>query len=234
MKLTIVGLPIGNVEDISARALQVLQETKFIVCEDTRMFSNLWTKLTSLRKVQASKPRLKFVNDFNEYRVLPSLLEEMNLLDEAVLVSDAGMPLISDPGYKLVNEGLKLGWEVSVVPGPTAESATLSISGLPTDKYIFLGFLPKKPGKRSEMLRHVKDMNEAMSFSVVIYESTVRLEKIIGEMLDIFGEDVRMCLAVDLTKVSEKIFRGSVVEILEVVKNTKLKGEVTIVVSLVE
>ena len=84
------------------------------------------------------------------------------------------------------------------------------------------------------MLRHVKDMNEAMSFSVVIYESTVRLEKIIGEMLDIFGEDVRMCLAVDLTKVSEKIFRGSVVEILEIVKNTKLKGEVTIVVSLVE
>ena len=233
MKLTIVGLPIGNVEDISERALRVLQETNFIVCEDTRMFSNLWSKLTTLGKVQKKKARLKFVNDFNEHRVLPSLLAEMNLLEEAVLISDAGMPLISDPGYKLVHEGLGLGWEVTVVPGPTAESAALAVSGLPTDKYMFLGFLPKKPGKRGEMLRHVKDMNEMMNFSIVIYESTVRLEKIIGEMLDIFGEDVRMCLAVDLTKVSEKIFRGSIVEILEVVRKTKLKGEATLVLSIV-
>src|SRR3989344_4383817 len=165
MKLTVVGLPIGNVEDLSARALIVLSETNFIVCEDTRMFSNLWTKLTSLGKVQASKPRMKFVNDFNEYRVLPSLLAEMNLLEEAVLVSDAGMPLISDPGYKLVSEGLALGWDVTVVPGPTAEGAALAVSGLPTDKYMFLGFLPKKPGKRSEMLKYVKQMAEIMKFS---------------------------------------------------------------------
>ncbi len=233
MKLTIVGLPIGNVEDISARALKALSETKFIVCEDTRMFSNLWTKLVSLGKVQVSKPRLKFVNDFNEYRVLPSLLQEMNGLEEAVLVSDAGMPLISDPGYKLVHEGLALGWDVSVVPGPTAESAALAISGLPTDKYLFVGFLPKKPGKRAEMLNNIKGVSKTMNLSIVIYESTVRLEKIIGEMMEIFGEDVRMCLAVDLTKVSEKIFRGSIVEILEMVRNTKLKGESTMVVSLV-
>ncbi|KKT48810.1 MAG: Ribosomal RNA small subunit methyltransferase I [Candidatus Collierbacteria bacterium GW2011_GWC2_44_18] len=233
MKLTVVGLPIGNVEDISSRVLKTLSETKFIVCEDTRMFSNLWTKLTSLGKVQASKPKLKFVNDFNEYRVLPSLLQEMNQLEEAVLVSDAGMPLISDPGYKLVHEGLALGWGVSVVPGPTAESAALAISGLPTDKYLFVGFLPKKPGKRAEMLSNIKGVSKTMNLSIVIYESTVRLEKIIGEMVEYFGEDVRMCLAVDLTKVSEKIFRGSIVEILEMVRNTKLKGESTIVVSLV-
>jgi 16S rRNA (cytidine1402-2'-O)-methyltransferase len=231
MKLTIVGLPIGNVEDISERTLRVLSETKFIVCEDTRMFSNLWSKLVSLGKVEKLTAKLKFVNDFNEYRVLPSLLQEMNGLEEAVLVSDAGMPLISDPGYKLVHEGLGMGWEVSVVPGPTAESATLAISGLPTDKYLFLGFLPKKGGKRLEMLKNVKKMTETMMFSIVIYESPVRLEKIIGEMVEVFGAETRMCLALDLTKVSEKIFRGSMGEVIEVVKSKKLKGEATLVVS---
>lgn len=234
MKLTIVGLPIGNVEDISERALKVLRETSFIVCEDTRMFSNLWSKLTTLGKVSARKARLKFVNDFNEHRVLPSLLAEMNRLEEAVLVSDAGMPLISDPGYKLVREGLDMGWEVTVVPGPTAESAALAVSGLPTDKYMFLGFLPKKPGKRGEMLNSIKQMSELMSFSVVIYESPVRLEKIITEMKEVFGENTRLSLALDLTKISEKIFRGSISEVLEVVRSKKLKGEATMVVSLVE
>ncbi|HCQ31231.1 TPA: 16S rRNA (cytidine(1402)-2'-O)-methyltransferase [Candidatus Collierbacteria bacterium] len=232
MKLTVVGLPIGNVEDLSARALKVLSETNFIVCEDSRMFNNLWSKLTSLGKVERLGARIKFVNDFNEHRVLPSLLEEMNLLEEAVLVSDAGMPLISDPGYKLVHEGLALGWEVSVVPGPTAESAALAVSGLPTDKYVFLGFLPKKPGKRNEMLKNIKSMSGTMSFSVVIYESTVRLEKILNDLVSVFGGDSRVCLAIDLTKVSEKIFRGSIIEVLEVVKSTKLKGEATIILSL--
>lgn len=197
------------------------------------MFSNLWSKLITLGKVEKLSARLKFVNDFNEYRVLPGLLREMNELDEAVLVSDAGMPLISDPGYKLLNEGLSMGWEVSVVPGPTAESAALAVSGLPTDKYMFLGFLPKKPGKRGEMLKNVKQMAEIMKFSAVFYESPVRLEKIIGEMKEIFGENTQICLALDLTKVSEKIFRGNIVEVLEIVKTKKLKGEATMVVSLI-
>ena len=150
-----------------------------------------------------------------------------------MLVSDAGMPLISDPGYKLVHEGLRMGWEVSVVPGPTAESASLAISGLPTDKYMFLGFLPKKEGKRMELLRNVKNMAAMVSFSVVIYESTVRLDKILSSILDIFGEEARLSLAIDLTKVSEKVFRGNVVEIMEMVKSKKLKGEATLVLSIV-
>jgi 16S rRNA (cytidine1402-2'-O)-methyltransferase len=232
MKLTIVGLPIGNVEDISERVLRVLSEAKFIVCEDTRMFSNLWSKLTSLGKVNEKKARLKFVNDFNEYRVLPSLLAEMNRLEEAVLVSDAGMPLISDPGYKLVSEGLALGWEITVVPGPTAVSAALAISGLPTDKYLFVGFLPKKPGKRGELLKNVQEMQKLIKFTLVFYESAVRLNKILTEMMAVFDDEARVCLVLDLTKVSEKIFRGSMVEVLEIVKTKKLKGEATLVVSL--
>ncbi len=232
MELTIVGLPIGNIEDISDRALRTLQEAELIVCEDTRMFSNLWSKLMSLGRVQKFEGRLKFVNDFNEYKVLPRLLSEMNSLDEAVLVSDAGMPLISDPGYKLVRGGLDLGWEVNTVPGPTAESAALAVSGLPTDKYFFIGFLPKKEGKRKEMLNNLRKMSELSNFSVVFYESSMRIEKILGEMTEIFGEDSPACLAIDLTKVSEKTWRGSLSTLLESIKDKKIKGEVTLVVSL--
>ena len=233
MKLTIVGLPIGNIEDLSMRAIKKLTETQFIVCEDTRMFGNLWSKLLNNGVVAAKfSGKLKFVNDYNEHRVLPRLLDEMSVLEEAVLVSDAGMPLISDPGFKLVREGLDRGWEIDVIPGPTAESAALSVSGLPTDKYMFLGFLPKKGGKRGEMLKHVKEMNEVMKFSVVIYESTVRLEKILPEMMEIFGENAQLCLSLDLTKVSEKILRGTLKEVLEIIKVKKIKGEATLVLSL--
>jgi len=233
VKLSIVGLPIGNLEDISLRALKVLRNTKFIVCEDSRMFSNLWSKLMQFNLVTKFEGKIKFVNDFNEYRILPGLLREMNELEEAVLVSDAGMPLISDPGYKLVRNGLDMGWEINVVPGPTAESAALAMSGLPTDKYLFLGFLPKKSGKRTEMLKNVKAMSETMNFTVVIYESPVRLEKILPEIVDIFGADTPTCLALDITKISEKTFRGNLDKIIEDLSGKKIKGEATLIFSLV-
>lgn len=231
MKLKIVGLPIGNIEDISLRVLKTLKETQFVVCEDSRMFNNLWSKLKQNGLVDNFTGRIKFVNDFNEYKVLPRLLEEMNLLEEAVLVSDAGMPLISDPGYKLVSEGLKMGWDIEVVPGPTAESTALAVSGLPTDKYFFVGFLPKTGGKRENLLKKIAANLEEFKYSIVIYESAVRTEKILREISIIFGEEIRICLAVDLTKVSQKIIRGNVLTVLDKLKNMKLKGEVTIVVS---
>lgn len=234
MKLTVVGLPIGNIEDISDRALRSLQETRYIVCEDTRMFHNLWSKLESLGRVGKFEGKLKFVNDFNEYRFLPGLIREMNELEEAVLVSDAGMPLISDPGYKLVRGGLDLGWEVSTVPGPTAESAALAISGLPTDKYMFFGFLPKKEGKRKESLKNLNEMSRMMNFSAVFYESPGRLEKILVEMSEILGQDLLCCVCLDITKVSEKIYRGTIHEMANFFKDKKTKGEVTIVVSLAD
>lgn len=232
MNLKVVGLPIGNIEDISLRALATLKTTEFVVCEDSRMFNNLWSKLMQMNLVERFTGRIKFVNDFNEHRVLPNLLDELDLLEEAVLVSDAGMPLISDPGYKLISEGLKRGWNVSVVPGPTAESSALAISGLPTDKYMFVGFLPKTGGKRTTMLQKIMEMQVSLKFSIVIYESPLRTTKILEEMLTIFGEEARVCIAVDLTKVSEKIFRGSLKEMVEKSKQMKAKGEVTIVLSV--
>lgn len=231
MKLHIVGLPIGNIEDISLRALRAIKETKFIVCEDSRMFNNLWMKLKQMGLVENFSGRIKFINDFNEYKNLPRLMEEMDVMEEAVLVSDAGMPLISDPGYKMVSEGIKRGWEVSVVPGPTAESAALAVSGLPTDKYLFLGFLPKTGGKRKTMLINAKKMQDLQKFSMVIYESANRLQKLLPDLVDVFGAETKLCIAVDLTKVSEKIIRGNILEVIEQAKTLKDKGEVTIVLS---
>lgn len=231
MKLKIVGLPIGNIEDISLRALRAIKETKFIVCEDSRMFNNLWMKLKQMGLVENFSGRIKFINDFNEYKNLPRLMEEMDILEEAILVSDAGMPLISDPGYKMVSEGIKRGWEVSVVPGPTAESAALAVSGLPTDKYLFLGFLPKTGGKRKTMLENTKKMHDLQKFSLVIYESANRLQKLLPDLVEVFGSETKLCIAVDLTKVSEKIIRGNILEVIEQAKTLKDKGEVTIVLS---
>lgn len=231
MILKIVGLPIGNVQDISLRALEVLKNADFIVCEDSRVFNDLWSKMMQMGLVERFTGRIKFVNDFNEYKVLPKIIEEINLLESAVLVSDAGMPLISDPGYKLVSEGIALGWDIEVIPGPTAESAALAVSGLPTDKYLFLGFLPKTGGKRKTLLENVKQMQALQKFSVVIYESPVRTVKILEELKDVYGEEIRVCVTVDLTKVSQKIFRGSVMEVLEKLKGMKLKGEVTLILS---
>lgn len=231
MVLKIVGLPIGNINDISLRALEVLKETDYLICEDSRMFNNLWSKMMQMGLTEKFTGRIRFINDFNEYKALPKVIEEISLLDSAVLVSDAGMPLISDPGYKLVSEGIALGWDIEVIPGPTAESAALAVSGLPTDKYMFLGFLPKTGGKRKTLLENIKTMQELQKFSVVIYESPVRTVKILEEIKIIFGEETRVCATIDLTKISQKILRGKVGEVLGKLNIMKLKGEVTIIVS---
>jgi 16S rRNA (cytidine1402-2'-O)-methyltransferase len=232
MKLTIVGLPIGNIEDISHRALRTLQEAKYLICEDSRMFNNLWSKLMQLGFAQKFTGTIRFVNDFNEERVLPRILAEICSLESVVLVSDAGMPLISDPGYKLVNKVLGLGWDIDVVPGPTAESAALAVSGLPTDRYMFVGFLPKKPGKRSAVLTTLKEMGEKAKMTAVIYETTMRLPKILPDAIVIFGEHAPACLAIDLTKVSQKVFRGSLGELSTIVKEKKIKGELVFIISI--
>jgi len=230
MKLSIVGLPIGNIEDISMRAIRTIQEASYIVCEDTRVFNSLWMKLIQLGHATKLSATLRFINDFNEERVIIRILNEMNSLESAVLVSDAGMPLISDPGYKLVKNGLEMGWDVKVIPGPTAESAALAISGLPTDKYIFLGFLPKKPGKKHELLESLKATQEIIKCSGVIYESPARLMKLLTEIQIVFGDDTPIFVGFDLTKQSERVYRGSVGTIIESLSKEKMKGEITLII----
>jgi len=232
MKLTIVGLPIGNVDDISLRALKTIQGAKYLICEDSRMFNNLWSKLMQLGLAQKFTGTIRFINDYNEVKILPRILAEICSLESVVLVSDAGMPLISDPGYKLVNRAIEMNWEIDVVPGPTAESAALAVSGLPTDRYLFVGFLPKKIGKRTSVMTTLKEMGERNKMTVVIYENPLRLLKILLEMIPIFGENIPACLAIDLTKVSQKILRGSLGQLLILAKEKRIKGEVVLLLSI--
>lgn len=224
MKLIIVGLPLGNIEDISLRAVRTLSEAKTIICEDTRVFYKLWQKLVNLGHLQTSfSGRLMVINDFNEAEKMAWQADQITLAEEAVLVSDAGMPLISDPGYRLVKEILGREGTIEVVPGPTAAMTALAVSGLSADRVLFLGFLPKKLSKRKEGWNLVK---AAEGLTVIIYESPFRVTKTLEEIKSEFGGQTQAVIARELTKEYEQILRGSVAELLD--NKTKIKGEVVI------
>ncbi len=224
MKLTIVGLPLGNIEDISLRQIKTLATAQTIICEDTRVFYKLWQKLINLGHLQVPfSGRLMVINDFNEADKVAWLADQITLAGEAILVSDAGMPLISDPGYRLVREILAREGTIEVVPGPTAAMTALAVSGLSADKVLFLGFLPKKPGKRKQNWEFVK---QGDGVTVIIYESPARVEKTLKEIEAIFGPQTETVIARELTKEYEQVIRGKVGEILLTLK--KLKGEVVI------
>ena len=224
MKLTLVGLPLGNIEDISLRAIRTLASAKMVICEDTRVFHKLWQKLQNLGQLASSfSGRLMVINDFNEADKVNWLLEQIGSEGEAILVSDAGMPLVSDPGYRLVKELLSRGGNVEVVPGPTAAMTALSISGLSADKVLFLGFLPKKQSKRKENWELVR---AADGVTVVIYESPFRVTKTLEEIGNEFGDLSPTVIARELTKEYEEVLRGSVAELLA--SGAKIKGEVVI------
>lgn len=228
MKLIIVGLPLGNIEDISLRAIRTLAEAKTIICEDTRVFYKLWQKLVNLGQLKDKfSGRLMVLNDFNEAEKVSWLADQITLVGEAVLVSDAGMPLISDPGYRLVKEILEREGTIEVVPGPTAAMTALAISGLSADKVLFLGFLPKKLSKRKAAWNLVK---AADGLTVIIYESPFRVKKTLEEIKTEFGEQTPTVITRELTKEYEQIVRGSVAELLD--KKTKIKGEVVILFRL--
>ena len=224
MKLTLVGLPLGNIEDISLRAIRTLASAKMVICEDTRVFHKLWQKLQNLGQLASSfSGRLMVINDFNEADKVNWLLEQIGPEGEAILVSDAGMPLVSDPGYRLVKELLSRGGTIEVVPGPTAAMTALAISGLSADKVLFLGFLPKKQSKRKENWELVR---AADGVTVVIYESPFRVTKTLEEIGNEFGDLSPTVIARELTKEYEEVLRGSVAELLA--SGAKIKGEVVI------
>ncbi len=224
MRLTLVGLPLGNIEDISLRQIRTLREAKIVICEDTRVFYKLWQKLVNDGHLQTPfSGRLMVINDFNEGEKVSWLADQITLAGESILVSDAGMPLISDPGYRLVNEILSRGGSIEVVPGPTAAMTALSMSGLSADKVLFLGFLPKKTGKRNENWKLVK---EAEGLTVIIYEAPTRVKKTLEEIMAEFGPETQVVIARELTKEYEQIIRGKISEVLANLK--PIKGEVVL------
>lgn len=217
-KLHIVSTPIGNLKDITLRAIETLNEVDFILCEDTRVTSVL------IKQYNIIKQLISF-NAVSETKKIPMIIERLRNGQSYALVSDSGTPAISDPGIRLVSEAIKNGIEVISVPGATALIAALTISGLPTDSFVFEGFLPQKKGRQKKLDELTKEER-----TIVLYESSHRIDKLIDELVEYFPERyVVVCR--ELTKKFEETWRGYPSELKEKLNEKTIKGEFVIVIA---
>jgi 16S rRNA (cytidine1402-2'-O)-methyltransferase len=216
--LYLVATPIGNLEDITLRALRVLRECDVVAAEDTRHSGRL------LKHFGISKPLLSYFQ-FNEARRSEEIIERLRRGEKVALVTDAGSPGISDPGERVVKAAIAAGFRVESVPGPSALVAALTASGLPTDEFHFIGFLPHKSGQRRNKLESLKSFDG----SLVLYESPYRIEKLLVELSEVFPER-EVVLARELTKKFEEFLRGKPAEFLAIAKKRSLKGEFVVMV----
>jgi 16S rRNA (cytidine1402-2'-O)-methyltransferase len=215
--LYLVATPIGNLEDITLRALRVLRECDVVAAEDTRRTGQL------LKHFGISKPLVSYFQ-FNEARRSEEIIARLRRGEKIALVTDAGSPGISDPGERVVKAAITAGFRVESIPGACALVAALTASGLPTGEFHFIGFLPHKSGQRRNQLESLK----TISGTLVFYESPYRIEKLLGELNEVFPErDV--VLARELTKKFEEFLRGKPVELLEIAKKRSLKGEFVVI-----
>ena len=217
--LYIVSTPIGNLGDISSRAIKTLSSVDLIACEDTRVTGKL------LHRFGISTPMIPY-HDHNAAKMRPDILARMIKGESVALVSDAGTPLLSDPGYKLVQETTNSGVSVFAIPGPSALLAALAVAALPTDRVLFAGFLPPKSGKRREVIEEFKSIQATLVF----YESTQRLAASLGDLEDVLGaRSAAVCR--ELTKLYEETRRGTLSELASHYANSDTpKGEIVIVV----
>ena len=216
--LYLVPSPIGNLQDITLRALEVLKQVDVILAEDTRTSSRL------LNHYQIIKP-LSPYHQHNEHRVLHHLVDQLLQGKKMALLTDAGTPGVSDPAFLLVRECIKVGVTVECLPGATAFVPALVDSGLPMNRFVFEGFLPPKKGRQT-MLKQLAGEERTMIF----YESPVRLVKTLEELSEYFGADRRCCVSRELTKLFEENRRGSLAEVCAYYKEKGVKGEIVIVV----
>jgi 16S rRNA (cytidine1402-2'-O)-methyltransferase len=217
--LYVVATPIGNLEDITLRALRVLRECDVVAAEDTRRSGQL------LKHFGISKPLLSYFQ-FNEAKRSEEILERLRRGDKVALVTDAGSPGISDPGERVVKAAHAAGLRVEAVPGPCALIAALTASGLPTDEFHFIGFLPHKSGQRRNQLEALK----SFAGTLVLYESPYRVEKLLGELNGVFP-DRQVVLARELTKKFEEFRRGTPAELLNRARERSLKGEFVVLIA---
>jgi 16S rRNA (cytidine1402-2'-O)-methyltransferase len=217
-KLFIVPTPIGNLEDITLRALRVLAEVDFILAEDTR------TTAVLLKNYNISKPVLPYHLN-NEHQVFERFCQRIAMGEQAALVSDAGTPAISDPGYLIVRECLRNEIAVECLPGATAFLPALVVSGLPADRFVFEGFLPHKKGR----LTRLQFLSE-MPYSVILYESPHRLLKTLAQLAEVFGADRQASVSRELTKLFEETRRGALPELLAYFSEKPVKGEFVIII----
>lgn len=216
-KLYLVPTPIGNLEDITLRAIRILKEVDLILAEDTRTSSvllkhyNIATRLSSHHK-------------FNEHRTVEHIAEQILAGNNIALISDAGTPSISDPGFLLTRTCLNMGVEVECLPGATAFVPALVNSGFPSDRFCFEGFLPQKKGRQKKM-KELADETRTMIF----YESPYRLVKALEQFAEYFGPDRRVSVSRELSKLFEENFRGTIAEVLLHFQSKTIKGEIVIV-----
>jgi len=216
--LFLVPTPIGNLGAITIRGLEVLKQVDTILAEDTRTSGML------LRHYEISKPLQSF-HIFNEHKTLTGLIQRMKGGETMALISDAGTPGISDPGFLLVRECLKAGLKIETLPGATALIPALVNSGFPTDRFVFEGFLPHKKGKQTTLKRLAEEER-----TIIVYESPHRLVKTLEQMIEFFGEDRLVSVSRELTKLFEETFTGTLIEVVTHFKSKEVKGEIVMVI----
>ena len=218
MKLYLVPTPIGNLEDITLRAINILKSVDVVLAEDTRTSGHL------LKHLGISKP-LQSYHIHNEHQTVQRIIARLLKGETMALISDAGTPAISDPGFLLVRECLKNGIEIECLPGPTAFVPALVNSGLPSDRFTFEGFLPHKKGRQTRLIQ-LKEEERTMIF----YESPHRLLKSLEQFAEYFGADRQASVSRELTKMFEETVRGTLTEIIAYFAEKTIKGEIVIVV----
>ncbi|MFB2934705.1 16S rRNA (cytidine(1402)-2'-O)-methyltransferase [Aerosakkonemataceae cyanobacterium BLCC-F154] len=218
--LYLVATPIGNLEDMTFRAIKVLQTVDLIAAEDTRHTGKL------LQHFQIKTPQLSY-HEHNRQQRIPQLLSQLSQGKTIALVTDAGMPLISDPGYELVKACVAQGISVVPIPGANAAITALSAAGLATDKFVFEGFLPAKSKERR---RHLETLNSETR-TIIFYESPHRLRETLEDLGNIFGDSREIVLARELTKMHEEFWRGTITDAIAHYTNREPQGEFTLVVA---
>lgn len=222
--LVIVPTPIGNLKDITFRAIETLQSVDAVICEDSRRTSLL------LSHFQIKKPLL-VLNDFNEAQQVPSLLLKLQSGQNLALVSDAGTPLISDPGYKLVRECLNQQIPVDSIPGPSSILTALTLSTLPPDKFFFLGYLPEKSGKRIELLKKLATIYNLLPTTFIAFVAPHKVVKTLADINQVLG-DKEIVLAHELTKIHQSVNKKTAAQWMETFSKQKPKGEYVLLFNL--
>lgn len=210
--LYIIATPIGNLGDISRRAIEVLEKVDYLLCEDTRNTGMLLKNLG----IKNTPKFISFYDEVEEQKI-PEVVKLLESGANVGLVSDAGTPAISDPGFRLIQKCRKLGLELTSIPGPSAMVNALVLSGMPSGRFSFLGFLPKKDGDRKKILEKYKEIDGAK----IVYESPFRIEKLIKEIKSVFGEKVQIAICREMTKKFEEV-------IFDEIKK-QIKGEIVVV-----
>lgn len=217
-KLYVIPTPIGNLEDITLRALRILKEVSFILAEDTRTTS-------FLLKHYEIGTRLVSHHKFNEHATVERIVNQILAGEQVALVSDAGTPAISDPGYLVVKHCIDAGIEVECLPGATAFVPAIVASGLPNDRFCFEGFLPHKKGRQTRLMQLAQETR-----TMILYESPFRLIKTLEQLGQHLGDSRKCCVSREISKLHEENVRGTIAEVLQYFSNKSVKGEIVITV----